>query len=60
MVNYFTVDHNLQERTALAETTLGKPAMMGPGLQPHKAVFGLSVESPFPPSSTPTVVTAVN
>lgn len=45
-----TVDHNLQEHTVLAETTLGKPAMMGPCLQSHKAVFGLSVEfcSHFP------------
>lgn len=39
------VDQNLQECTALAETILGKPAMMGPCLQSHKAVFVLSVES---------------
>lgn len=51
MVNYFTVDHNLQESTALAETTLGKSAMIGLCLQSHKAAFGLSVESPAPIST---------
>jgi len=51
MVNYFTIDHNLQESTTLAEIILGKPAMMRPCLQSHKVVFGLSVQSPAPTST---------
>lgn len=51
-VNYFTtIDRHLQEHSAPAEATLGKSAMMGPRLQSHKAVFGLSVKSLAPIST---------